>query len=64
MDWRDLTSHQKICQVQLTRDTPLGFIYDIIDKLQSPWKDAGCKFTWWVIDVCQLKIHAQKYPKR
>lgn len=64
MDWKELTSHQKICQVQLMPDTPLGYVYELVGKLPSPWKDTGCKFTWSIADNCLLKIHAQKQPHR
>lgn len=70
MDWKDLTSCQKICKVQLTADTQLGYINELVGKLPDPfakdkpwgtWTGHETKLSWRLEPDYTLVIHAQKY---
>lgn len=64
MNWKDLTSYQKIYSVELTPNTTIEQIDSIINHLQSPWKESKCKFSWYITDRFLLKIHAQKVSSK
>lgn len=69
MNWKELTSHQKLCKVQLTPETTLVQIYQMVAELKNPfgsnvpkpWKRNSVAFTWNIEPGYVLKIHAQMY---